>query len=136
MRLSKGVATILIWMSVFMWISCGQETYPQGKAIYTFYCQNCHMEDGIGLEGLIPTLAGNQDMYKNRDRLACIIRYGSRDTTWLEEEVYHTEMTGIPVLTETEIANVLNYIHNNWGNKAPFFSLPEVMEDLSKCEKQ
>src|SRR5262245_3246248 len=34
-----------------------QESMKRGKEVYTLHCQNCHMENGQGMEGVNPPLA-------------------------------------------------------------------------------
>ncbi|HYH56550.1 MAG TPA: c-type cytochrome [Anseongella sp.] len=53
----------------------------EGMVLYRNHCQNCHQTDGKGFEKLIPPLTDTLYLRQNRDRLACIIRFG------MEEEV-------------------------------------------------
>ena len=94
------------------------------------------METGEGLAGLIPPLAGADYLAKNRDKLACIIRYGLEDTITVNGRVFTEKMDGMPGLSDIQITNLLNYINNSWGNANPAFSYEEVTEILSKCKSQ
>ena len=99
-------------------------------------CANCHMEDGKGLEGLIPPLAGADYLNDHRGQLACIIRYGQEGEIEVNGRSYNQIMTGIPELNEVEIANVLNYVFNSWGNEQTFISPDEIEEQLKACEQK
>jgi mono/diheme cytochrome c family protein len=94
------------------------------------------MEDGKGLQGIIPPLAGADYLSGSRSELACIIRYGQKGEIVVNGKSYNQIMTGIPELNEVEIANVLNYVFNEWGNKEPFISPDEVKIQLENCERE
>ncbi|MCB0525434.1 MAG: cytochrome c [Lewinellaceae bacterium] len=117
-------------------VSCENNTYASGGRLYKSTCANCHMETGEGLAGLIPPLAGADYLAKNRDKLACIIRYGLEDTITVNGRVFTEKMDGMPGLSDIQITNLLNYINNSWGNANPAFSYEEVTEILSKCKSQ
>jgi hypothetical protein len=46
---------------------------------------------------------------------------------------YTQEMAAVPVLSDFEIANIMNYIHSSWGNDMPFVTLAQVKEALDSC---
>lgn len=91
------------------------------------------MEDGSGLEALYPPLA-NADMLRSMDvAAACVIRHGLQGKIVVNGTEYETGMVGIEQLTDVEITNILNYIHNAWGNKRQFIQLKEVRDALESC---
>ncbi len=54
-KLVLGVFALFCFAFIY---SCKETPFQQGKILYEYYCANCHMEDGSGLEGLIPPVAG------------------------------------------------------------------------------
>ena len=62
------------------------------------------------------------------------MRYGLRDTIEVNGMVYTEHMAGIEKLSEIQIANVLNYIQNSWGNSGRAFTLEEVRTLLDACQ--
>jgi hypothetical protein len=42
-------------------------------------------------------------------------------------------MAAVPILSDFEIANIMNYIHSSWGNDMPFVTLAQVKEALDSC---
>ncbi len=121
---------------IFCWIlftACGNTPYPQGKILYENFCVSCHMSDGTGLKSLIPTLVKADYMLENPLKTACIIRYGLKDTIMVNGNIYTQEMAAIPVLSDFEIANIMNYIYSSWGNDMPFVTLAQVKEALDSC---
>ncbi|NJK82444.1 MAG: cytochrome c [Saprospiraceae bacterium] len=114
--------------------ACNTNIYKQGEWLYNTNCANCHMEDGTGLGTNIPPLAGADYLEVHRNQLACLIRYGVQDTIVVNGQIYHQAMAGHANLTETEITNILNYIHQAWGNALAPISLVEVKEQLKNCQ--
>lgn len=92
------------------------------------------MEDGSGLGTNIPPLAQEDYLAENRSKIACIIRYGIQDTIVVNGKTYSQPMAGIKSLNETEITNIINYIHHAWENDLAAISIKEVEEHLSDCE--
>lgn len=112
---------------------CQTNRYKQGAILYTNFCASCHMEDGTGLEGVIPPLAGTDYVAQNPAQVACVIRYGLSDTIVVNERLYNQPMAAIPKLSEFEITNVINYINQAWGNDYGYVTLQKVQEALREC---
>ncbi|MEK7257174.1 MAG: cytochrome c, partial [Bacteroidota bacterium] len=94
----------------------------------------CHMDEGTGLQGIIPPLAGADFLTIRKDELPCIIRKGLKGEITVNGKKYSTEMPGSPALTEFEITNVINYINHAWGNDFGVVKHETVREALKKCE--
>lgn len=126
---------LLLLLPFLLLLACDRNPYKQGAILYENFCQNCHMEDGSGLEGLIPPLA-NVDFVKNKqDQLACIIRYGLQDSILVNGRTYNQAMAGIPQLSNVEIGNIINYINHAWGNDYGFYPPDRVDRMLEDCER-
>lgn len=118
--------------------ACGEQgqPYKEGAVLYTKHCENCHMENGEGLEELYPPLAGS-DMLKSMDiAAACVLRHGLQGQITVNGVQYDMEMPAMPQLSGVEIANLLNYIHNAWGNERDYIGLDAVQATLDRCEKK
>lgn len=111
----------------------GQGTYSEGAQLYQQHCASCHMEDGTGFEALYPPLA-NADLLHQLDvAAACVVRNGLEGRILVNGVEYEMGMPAQPQLSAVEITNILNYIHNAWGNKRAYISLSEVEHSLEKC---
>ncbi len=119
---------------IFCLMQCEQQPYVHGEILYTNFCVNCHMEDGSGVAGLIPPLAQADYVELNQELLPCIIRYGLEDEIEVNGRTYEQPMQGIKKLTDTEIANIINYINTSWGNDYPIMPLGQVRAILEECE--
>ena len=126
----KGkILVLLVAMSSFFLFAFLQQdtlsaSVERGKTVYESNCMSCHMVDGAGLEGAFPPLA-NTDRLKDKARLVKIVVNGLSGPIEVKGTQYDMEMTPVS-LSDQEIMDVLNYIRNSWGNKAPIVSLTEV----------
>lgn len=122
-------------LGISLWSSaCSDTTFSQGQTAYKSLCGNCHMEDGTGLQGLIPPLAGADYLIAHKNELACIIRNGLEKPITVNGKLYNQQvMPANTKLTEAEITNICNYILSAWGNKGGEISLPEVKAQLQNC---
>jgi mono/diheme cytochrome c family protein len=124
-------------LGILLVFSCGnsrERNYDQGANLYEEHCENCHMADGTGLEALYPPLA-KADMLKNVGvGAACIIKNGLQGKIMVNGVEFETGMAPITGLSSVEITNILNYIHNAWGNEHEFIPLSQVQRTLEACE--
>ena len=113
-----------------------QDQIDQGKEVYMKaatgggMCFTCHQANGEGLVGQFPPLAGSDWVLGSKDRLIKISMYGLMGEIEVNGVKYNNVMAppGIPPgsLTDEQIANVLTYIRNDWGNSASAVSPEEV----------
>ena len=97
----------------------------RGAQVYLDFCQQCHMPDGKGLEGVYPPLAASDFLKKNRKQSIHAVKYGLSGEITVNEKKYNTPMPG-PGLYDEETVDVLNYIMNSWGNKQEIVTQEEV----------
>ena len=108
----------------------------QGKSIYNSSCVNCHQQNGAGLKKLIPPLANSDYLKNNQENIVCLIRYGAKVPISVNEVTYEPTMPAHPQLTDLEIAEVITYINNSWGNELGFIEARQVTRWLKQCNKE
>jgi mono/diheme cytochrome c family protein len=101
------------------------ESIKKGKEVYTLNCQSCHMEKGEGLEGAFPPLAKTTYL-KDAKKIIGIILNGQTGEITVNGKKYDSAMPGQNYLSDEQIADVLNYVRNNWGNKYPLVTPAQV----------
>jgi len=110
-------------------IDAGKEVYMKA-ASGGGMCFTCHQTNGQGLAGQFPPLAGSDWVLGDKSRLIKISMYGLMGEIEVNGIKYNNVMAppGIPPgsLTDDQIANVLTYIRNDWGNSASAVSAEEV----------
>jgi mono/diheme cytochrome c family protein len=108
-------------------VSAQDPEMQAGRAIYTDQCAACHTMDGTGIARLLPTLHGSPFVQQQKpDSLLRVVLDGTRAVS--------TELapTGpaMPALgwklSNDQVASVVTYIRNAWGNAAPAVSADDV----------
>jgi mono/diheme cytochrome c family protein len=102
----------------------------RGKEVYAIYCQSCHMEDGKGIPGVNPPVAKADYMKKPNDSLINVILKGQSGDVMVNGKKYNVPMPPQEYLTDEQIADVLNYSKNSWGNKIPGVVTPKMVKSL------
>ena len=124
-----------LFLAYSLFIGCEQQPYQMGERLYKTHCANCHMDGGEGLGALIPPLKGADYLASHRDQLACIIRYGLKDTIVVNGKTYAEQMVGNDKLNDIQIANVVNFVLQSWGNGVKPVTFEEVKAGLSACKR-
>ncbi|MBG6128954.1 mono/diheme cytochrome c family protein [Aquimarina sp. EL_43] len=91
------------------------ESIARGNEIYTDFCMQCHLPDGKGSPNVFPPLAGSDWLTNKRQESIYSIKYGLRGPIKVNGKTYNSAMTSLG-LEDEEIADVMNYIMNSWGN--------------------
>ena len=120
-------------------ISCQSEDqvefnryFSAGSAVYQVHCQNCHGAKGEGLQGLIPSLSDSAYLKSNKHQLACFVKNGLKGQINVSGKQFEGEMPPND-LAPVEIAQVLTYVTNSFGNKSATITTELANVDLAKC---
>lgn len=108
----------------------------EGQRLYMENCSNCHQKDGTGLGRLIPPLKDADYLKADVNRTVCIVKYGLSGEIIVNGQDYNHEMPGNKALTELEIAEVVTYVYNTWGEMSEIIPVERVREALKQCRKQ
>jgi mono/diheme cytochrome c family protein len=135
LKIISGICFLLLGLI----ISCQSEDsiefkryYTAGALVYQTHCQNCHGAKGEGLLALIPPLTDTTYIKANAAQLPCNIKYGLKGKITLSGKAFEGAMPSSD-LTPIEIAQVLTYVSNSFGNKAETITVDEVNTNLTKC---
>ncbi|MCB9256577.1 MAG: c-type cytochrome [Chitinophagales bacterium] len=107
-----------------------------GANSYKSYCAKCHGEQGEGLGTLVPPLNNADWLKTNSSNLACVIRYGIKDSIQVNGQWYDEEMLGLSALSEVQIANICNYISSNFTETKHFYTPEEIENSLQGCKDE
>ena len=106
----------------------------QGKQLYQIHCANCHGEDGKGLGQLIPPLAKADYFLEDLNRAICLSRNGIKGSMVVNGVEYNQQMPDHKDLTPLEIAEIITYASNSWGNVAGLTEVKQAEAVLAKCK--
>ena len=107
-----------------------KESMERGSEIYADFCVTCHLDSGEGVEAVFPPLAKSDYLMNNRKASIKGVKYGQRGPITVNGKPYDNTMMPLG-LEDEEIADVMNYIMNSWGNSgAKMVSVEEVRDIL------
>jgi mono/diheme cytochrome c family protein len=97
-----------------------------GSKVFMEYCVTCHQADGMGVPNMNPPLAKTTYVTGDKTRLIKIVLNGFNDDVDINGERYSNTMASHDFLQDKEIADVLTYVRNSFGNKASAVSAAQV----------
>ena len=107
------------------------KSIERGKSVYTSNCRDCHMEGGIDPQDQYPPLAKADYLTKPSDSLINIVLHGQTGEIVVNGKKYNDEMLAQDYLADAQIADVLNYVRNSWGNKFDVIT-PQQVKSMRK----
>ena len=104
---------------------------PPGAETYLNYCASCHLQNGKGVEGSVPNLAGNPTVTARGPETILRVIVGG-----VQAQGSYSPMPAIGVrMTDQEVADATNYIRKAWGNDAPAVAGPGEVAAIRKETK-
>lgn len=94
-----------------------EQSIADGKEIYNDFCVQCHLDNGEGVSGVFPPLARSDYLLSNVEMSIRGLKYGLSGPIVVNGEEYNGIMQN-QGLDNLEIADVMNFILNNWGNES------------------
>ena len=133
MRIFVSVyAVAVVGLSVyFMQDKELEESMARGAVIYTDFCGPCHLEKGEGVVHTFPPLAASDYLSKNREASIRGVKYGQQGEIIVNGVTYNNIMTPLG-LEDDEIADVMNYVMNSWGNASETIVTIEEVAAIQK----
>ena len=104
-------------------------TGARGKEVYENICGLCHNNDGNGKPNQAPPLAGSEWAQGTPGRMIRIplVGLGGPVTVKGQEMNFPSSMPAMgAALSDSDLAAVLTYIRQSWGNKAPEITPEQV----------
>ena len=97
-----------------------------GKVVYGKICITCHQVDGLGVPNMNPPLSKTSFVLSDKVKLAGIVIKGFNESVEIDGNTYSNVMPSQDFLKDQEIADVLTYVRNSFGNKASAVTLADV----------
>jgi mono/diheme cytochrome c family protein len=113
-----------------------QAAMKSGEQIFIDECAACHRQNAKGIPGMFPTLAGSPAVQSiDPASLLRVVLRGARSAATDAAPTGPAMPAFGWLLSDQEVAAVVTYIRNAWGNSAPPVSAADVAKarnDLSK----
>ena len=97
-----------------------------GMKLYNTYCRSCHQSDGNGDDNHFPPLSGSEWVQGDKQRLIKIILEGSDGSIQVKGKSYNGIMPKNNFLPDDQIADILTFIRQSFGNNASAVKTQEV----------
>lgn len=120
------VPVIMLCWTLFVSWQTDKGAMERGKKVYNLYCLSCHAADGSGMENLNPPLIKTKGVTGSKTKLIRVILNGMDTHEEIDGKVYTNVMAPLDYLTDQQIADVLTYVRNSFGNKASVVTPAEV----------
>jgi len=126
------VIVLFIMLSSFLTRSQpGNKTAMQrGLVVYNNTCLSCHQADGMGVQRMNPTLVKTKWVLGDKKVLARILLFGLKGgEIIIDGDDFHNPMPGLAnLLKDEQIADVLTYVRNSFGNKASAVTAADIKQ--------
>ena len=106
----------------------------RGQAVYTKYCLTCHQVDGSGVPNMNPPLIKTKWTLGSKTVLIQQVLKGSSGKVEIDGDTFSNTMPPLKTLTDQQIADVLTYVRNSFGNKASAVGIGEVKAVRAKTK--
>lgn len=111
------------------------EQIKAGALLYSGTCSVCHQPDGVGMPNVFPPLAGSDYLMANKLRSVEIVLNGLTGPLTVSGAQFNSVMPPMSQLTDDEVANILTYVRNSWGNQGEAVTKEEVAKLRATTER-
>ena len=103
-----------------------EQQIAAGAVLFNGTCSVCHQDNGEGLPDIFPPLARSDFLLADKERAIGVALNGLFGKVTVNGKVYDSLMPPMSQLTNDEIANILTYAMNSWGNSNGVVTAGEV----------
>ena len=100
-----------------------------GQALFAGTCSVCHQANGAGLAGVFPPLAKSDWFGQDPKRAIGAVLHGLSGKMKVNGKDYDSVMPPMNQLNDDEVANILTYVLNSWGNPGGSISAADVKKE-------
>lgn len=106
----------------------------RGQTVFQTTCIACHQKDGGGVPRLNPPLIKTKYVLGDKTKLIQIVLKGLDETIEIDGDEYTNAMPSQAYLSDQQIADVLTYVRNSFGNKASAVTVAQVKAVRAKTK--
>jgi nitrite reductase (NO-forming) len=105
----------------------------KGKGVFMQTCFVCHQQNGEGIPEQIPPVAKSDYLMADKERSIRGVLMGQSGEMTVNGKQYNGTMIPLNYLSDDEVANVLTYVRNSFGNKGDAVKAEEVRRIRSEA---
>ena len=102
-----------------------EDRIKMGKNTFNQICAACHQHDGKGVAGAFPPLAASDWLNQDSKRAISVVKNGKSGPITVNGANYNSVMPALG-LSDEDIANVLTFVYNSWGNSKKVVTKKDV----------
>ncbi len=107
----------------------------KGKRVFSQTCFACHQAEGQGLPGVFPPLAKSDYLMADKARAIRGVIKGQTGEMTVNGQKYNGVMPPV-MINDEQIAQVLTYVMNSWGNTGDIVTVEEVQKAHAESANQ
>ena len=104
------------------------DSRPAGQGLYRVHCLSCHQADGGGVPNMQPAIAGGTWVKGDARALALFVMSGGFDSASRKDSAVGNVMPPFRQLADADLAEILTYIRQKFGDGASPVTAAEVAE--------
>ncbi len=106
-----------------------------GRVLFQGTCSTCHQDNGEGLAGVFPPLAKSDYLMADKARSIEVVVNGLSGPVTVNGQDYNSVMPPMSQLNDDEIANILTFVRNSWGNEGDAVTAQDVSTVRNTTER-
>lgn len=103
-----------------------EEQVKAGEVLFNGTCSVCHQATGLGMPNVFPPLARSDFLMADKQRSIGIVLNGLTGPVTVNGAQFNSVMPPMSQLDDHDLANILTYVRNSWGNQGDAVSGEEV----------
>ncbi len=112
-----------------------EQRIAAGRVLYNGTCSVCHQQNGEGLANVFPPLAKSDYLMADKRRAIEIVMNGLTGPVTVNGVDFNSVMPPMSQLNDDEIANILTFVLNSWGNEDGEISPDDVAAVRAATER-
>ena len=126
-HISASLTAIVVWGAA----AADQDSMERGRQLYLKHCLICHQFSGQGIPSVYPPLAKSDFLLENKESSIRTVVEGLSGEIMVSGKRYAGSMPPV-LIDDEEVAAVLTYTRNSWGNSAEAITAEEVKTARAK----
>jgi nitrite reductase (NO-forming) len=112
-----------------------EQQIESGGVLFKGTCSTCHQVNGEGIPNVFPPLAKSDYLLSNPQRAIGVVVNGLTGPVTVNGATYNSVMPPMSQLNDDEVANILTYALNSWGNSDGVITAKQVADVRAKTKR-